>query len=158
MQHSRWRRLSSMAVDAWLFARAWVSLARVDHDLRTRGFQDVVQRIGASALPEGTSISSMQLRRSRRYARRIDDAARFHIVSARCLHRSLVLHAWLRKQNLPSELRIGVLKTRGELGAHAWVEMGPFLVNDRRDAIARHAVILSVSANLVPGDVVWLKR
>ena len=34
---------------------------------------------------------------------------------ARCLHRSLTLHSWLRHQGFPSELRIGVIKDGAEL-------------------------------------------
>lgn len=158
MKRSLWRRSTSTAVDSWLFVRAWVSLVRVDHDLRTRGFHDVVQQLESKALPEGTSIDTRELRRARRYARRIDDAARFHVVRARCLHRSLVLHTWLRNEELPSELRIGVRKSDEHLGAHAWVEMDRFVVNDRRDTVAGFAVILSLSAYHVPNDVVWSRQ
>lgn len=158
MKPRLWYRLTSTAVDTRLFVRAWVALARVDRDLRTRGFHDVVQQVAATTLPEVPSVDARKLRRARRYARRIDDAARFHVAGVRCLHRSLVLHTWLRSEKLPSELRIGVRKSEGHLGAHAWVEMDRFVINDRRDAVAGFAVILSLSINHVPNDVVWLRH
>jgi hypothetical protein len=52
------------------------------------------------------------------------------------LQRSLVLNYWLRREGLPSELRIGVRKDGDALKAHAWVELGRHVVNDPVAAVA----------------------
>jgi hypothetical protein len=72
-------------------------------------------------------------------------AARHHVVPAHCLHRSLVLHAWLRREGLPSSLRIGVQKANGELRAHAWIELAGQVINDRPAAVAPFGVLSSRS-------------
>jgi hypothetical protein len=57
-------------------------------------------------------------------------ASRHHPVAAQCLHRSLVLHQWLARKGVQTELRIGVKKAGPELKAHAWVEFKGNPVND----------------------------
>jgi len=51
------------------------------------------------------------------------------------------LHHWLRGEGLPSELRIGVRKEHGALKAHAWVELGDHVVNDRPSAVEEFTVL-----------------
>jgi hypothetical protein len=129
---SRWLALS---VGAWLFVRALAWLIATDIALRVLGFRQVLQRLEAPSGGQRTEPSSDEVRRARRYARWIQRASRLHI-HARCLHRSLVLHGWLRREGLMSELEIGVRKDEGQLKAHAWVVLGRYIVNDKRAAVA----------------------
>lgn len=130
------RRLAGLsAADRRLVLRAYLWLGAVDLALRVFGFQRVVASAPAPA-GRTEAVSPQAVRRARWYARRIDSAARRHVLRARCLHRSLVLHHWLRREGLPSELRIGVLKENEALKAHAWVELDGQVVNDRPGAVA----------------------
>jgi hypothetical protein len=45
-------------------------------------------------------------------------------MNALCLPRALAAHAMLRRRGLASRLCLGVARDRGELAAHAWVEIG----------------------------------
>ena len=122
-----------------LFIRAYVDLGLIDVALRIFGFWRVVGRAQPVPPGVGSTVDSDDTRRADRYARWLSLASRHHVVPARCLHRSLVLHYWLRHDGLPSELRIGVRKEGGALKAHAWVELGGKVVNDQPDAIAPFA-------------------
>jgi hypothetical protein len=95
-------------------------------------------------------VTNDDLRRARRYARHLDRASRHHLVRARCLHRSLVLHRWLRRQGLPSQLRIGVSKSAGAFAAHAWVEMDGLVVNDRALAVYAFTPLARQAADGTP--------
>ena len=128
------QQLMIKAIDARLLAHAWISLCLIELALRRRGFHDVVQRIETSVRPQDT-VTSRNMRRAQRYARRIEVAARFHPIFPRCLHRSLVLHQWLRGEGLPSQLQIGVVKSGNQLKAHAWVSVGEYVVNDHPESI-----------------------
>src|SRR5512135_610321 len=45
-------------------------------------------------------------------------------MNALCLPRALAAHAMLRRRGIASRLCLGVARDRGELAAHAWVEIG----------------------------------
>src|ERR1700734_1149384 len=47
-----------------------------------------------------------------------------HWMNALCLPRALAAHAMLRRRGIASRLCLGVAREAGELGAHAWVEIG----------------------------------
>jgi hypothetical protein len=120
--------------DARLLLRASVDLIRVDLALRRSGLQPIMVEADQLATRDEALVDSADIRRARRYSRRIAWAARCNLPRAQCLHRSLVLHRWLREEGLPSQLRIGVLKEGNRLKAHAWVELADAIVNDRRTA------------------------
>lgn len=127
-----------------LFIRAYVDLCLIDVALRIFGFRRIVGWIPAPG--DDRVISLEDLRRAGRYARWIEVASRHHIVPARCLQQSLVLHQWLRREDLPSKLRIGVRKEDGALKAHAWVELGAQIVNDRSAVLAAFTPLVSLGA------------
>lgn len=133
---SLWQYAKSKGTDIFLLGRAYVRLGLIDLSLRQHGFQAAIHKVEAEALPRNDAVTPRDLRRAQRYARRIDQSARFHLVRARCLHRSLALHGWLREEGLPSVLRIGVTKEGPELKAHAWVELVGRVVNDQDSAVA----------------------
>jgi hypothetical protein len=125
--------LALSAAERRLLVRAFVSLLLVHAGLRLFGLRRLLAWAGR---PAATGVSPAARLRVRHYARWIDAAARHHFVPSRCLHRSLTLHLWLRREGLPSELRIGVRKAGDALQAHAWVELGGRVVNDRAGAVA----------------------
>lgn len=116
-------------------ACAFVWLAIVDLALRFAGFRRIV-RFVREAPPNTSTVDPAAMRRAQRYARWLEVASRHHIVRARCLHRSLVLHYWLRGDGLPSRLRIGVRSEGRSLQAHSWVELGGQAVNEQPAAVA----------------------
>jgi hypothetical protein len=124
--------------DRWLIARAFVWLGVLELGLRVLGFRRVTQRPWLPALVE-RPVSAEDLGRARRYAWAISVAGRHHAVRARCLLLSLTLHHWLRREELPSRLRIGVRKDGGALLAHAWVELAGQVVNDTAASVAAFA-------------------
>jgi hypothetical protein len=135
------RRLD--ADDRRLLVTAYASLALVDIALRALGFRRLMARVPEAH--EGT-VRAAQHRRAGRFAYWLEVASHRHVVRARCLHRSLALHFWLRRKGLPSQLRIGVMKADGALMAHAWVEMEGRVVNDRQADVAAFAVLDGLDA------------
>jgi hypothetical protein len=121
------------------FLRAFVDLAYVDIGLRVLGFQALAERIPAVDEANERDVRPVDLVRATRYAYWLERASRHHAVPARCLHRSLALHQRLRREGLPSELRIGVRKRSDIFEAHAWVEMAGRIVNDAPMAVSSFA-------------------
>lgn len=116
--------------ERFLLARAFVDLTLVEFGLRLFGFQRVMRRIESETTAGNRTVDAHHWRRTRDYTRWLETASQHHPSRVRCLHRSVALHRWLRREGLPSELRIGVLKEDGTLRAHAWVELGGKVVND----------------------------
>jgi hypothetical protein len=130
----RLRRLVALGRDdRRVLLSAYLWLAKVDLALRLNRFRALAER--APRRPT-RAVAEEDLRQAVRYARLIALAARHHAVPAHCLHRALVLHCWLLDAGLASQLRIGVRKEGADLKAHAWVELGGHVVNDRAAAVA----------------------
>lgn len=152
----RRRAMARRLRDVWLWLRAYVDLGLVDYRLRRRGFQEVVRTTESARKAGNGRTAKAGLRRARRYARRIAQAARIHPAPARCLHQSLVLHSWLCREGFPSELKIGVAKVGSTLQAHAWVELDGHVVNDRRLGVAAFTPLVDGESALFsqfPSDV-----
>lgn len=113
--------------------RAFVSLAFLPAILQLIGFQRVMRSIKPTTMILKNDPDPRDWARARQYVYWIDVVARYHFTRPCCLHRSLLLHQWLRGEGLPSELRIGVRTEDGQLRAHAWVELAGDVLNDRPD-------------------------
>jgi hypothetical protein len=115
--------------------RAFVDLALIDMSLRLFGFRRTLFEVERRNREELFPVFASDISRARLYARWIALAAEHFPVPARCLHRALVLHAWLRHRRIASEFRIGVRREGGRLLAHAWVELAGKIVNDPPSAV-----------------------
>lgn len=135
--------------DLALIARASVDLIRIDGVLRRSGFQEMLATLDSIPTRESETLTRGDVQRARRYGRRIALAARANLPRAKCLHRSLVLHMWLRNEGLPSDLRIGVRKDGDTLRAHAWVEIAGSTINDSARSL-RSFSVLKPSASRTP--------
>jgi hypothetical protein len=149
------RAIALSSSDRWDLLRAFAWITFVELGLRTVGFQRLVRQARAGSTRQELAGSGSQAhRRAHRYAHWIDVAARHHVVEARCLHRSLALHHWLRSEGLPSELRIGVHKAGDELKAHAWIELAGCVINDRPDAVAVFTPLATADRRLARSGMV----
>jgi hypothetical protein len=136
--------------DRRTLARAFGALAWMSFALRFRGFRQLftaIEQTKPAVIPSGED-----LRRARTYARWISAASRHHLVRANCLERSLVLHRWLRREGLPSVLRIGVRTDEGKLIAHAWIEITGEPLGDRPDALGSFRTFDGLEAAALVGS------
>jgi len=116
----RFRTLDSNAQKT--FGRAVIFLPWVMVSLRLRGFnktrarlQQKLARVPQTADPSpGPIVQTV--------CRVVKAAGHYGLVHPNCLEESLVLWYFLRLQNVPAALRIGVRKSQGQFEAHAWVE------------------------------------
>ena len=70
-----------------------------------------------------------------------------------CLDRSLLLWWVLRRRGMVADLRIGVRRGEADgLEAHAWLEFGGQVLNDRPDVATQYAPF---NEPIVPAQVVW---
>ena len=130
-----------------LLVRAFVWLGLVDLGLRVRGLRRLVD-LAPRVSPVVVRRLPMHLPL---YVAALETTAGRHFVRAHCLHKSVALHFWLRREGLPSELRIGVRKESGELRAHAWVTLGDHVVNDDPSAVAAFTPLKASG----PDDPIW---
>jgi hypothetical protein len=144
-QRRRERLLLSRGAGLWLFLGAFAHLGQVALLLRVRGFQRIVREIDARRPPPRATVAPRDIRRAQRYARQLERASRCYLPRVRCLHRSLVLHRWLLREGLPSELHIGVNKEGGALAAHAWVELVGVVVNDSAAAVSAFTPLADIT-------------
>lgn len=132
-------------------AAAWLALAVTDARLRALGFQRLLRRIERGR--RFHAATPAEIARARRRAHWLDRASRHHIVGAHCLHRSLALHAALRRAGLESTLRIGVRKHDEALLAHAWVELAGEVVTDAPEAVAPFAALAPAAPLVAAGGL-----
>jgi Transglutaminase-like superfamily len=83
---------------------------------------------------------SLQQEITRRVAA-ISWVSHFHPCNPKCLHQSLAIHLWLRRQGVPSELVVGWGKDMG----HAWVSYGDQVLNDSPSVIQTTPPFIPVS-------------
>jgi hypothetical protein len=125
------------------FQQAYLCLGLISLELRLLGFRHFLRRVpSAAAQPVGPSAFA----HAARDARVIEWAAHWQLLRTHCLERSAVLHLWLRRAGLPSELRIGVRRQGSGVAAHAWVELGGIVVNDRPASLTRFTPLFSQRA------------
>ena len=74
-------------------------------------------------------LSPEQVKEIKQRAKAIAWTAKIHPLRPKCLHRSLVLHQWLKQEGINAQLEIGW----GENIGHAWVTYGDRVLNDRAD-------------------------
>jgi hypothetical protein len=129
----------------WLRARASCRLFLVAVALRWLGYRWAIARVPATGRRR---IDDGDLMRAERYAKAIDASEQHQPMPTRCLARSLALHWWLRSEDLPSDLRIGVAKQGAALLAHAWVELGGSPVNERPAEVASFTPLTSMERSL----------
>lgn len=75
-------------------------------------------------------------------------AARYGLWRGNCLQRSLLLWWLLRRQGIEGSLHIGVRRQEGEFEAHAWVEWGRLVLNDRPNVRQRFVPFEPLAAPL----------
>jgi hypothetical protein len=115
--------------------------------LRAAGFRRLcafLGRLGArSRRHPPVEIASQ---RARSTAALLRSASVRGVYRANCLDQSVALWWLLRLQGIDADIRIGVRKDDG-LEAHAWVEVGSVVVNDREDVAS---VFAPLTGRLVP--------
>jgi hypothetical protein len=111
--------------------RAIIWLGLVELGLKWLGFKRMIKLVPSVRQDASPRVQKHIFM----YTAAIDLAARRHVVDAHCLQKSLTLHYWLRREGIPSELKIGVRKDNDQLKAHAWVELAGIVVNDDTAAV-----------------------
>jgi hypothetical protein len=136
------RFVALSAQDRAMFTRAFAYLAAVELTRRFGGLGRLVRQAsfarGESLVRAGDPVYSA---RAVGYARWVERAARHTPFSAQCLHRSLALYLWLRRDGIDSLVRVGVRKMDDEFKAHAWVELEGLVVNDDARAVAAFSTL-----------------
>jgi hypothetical protein len=146
----RYRALVPHARGLFRNAVALFPLIRIH--LRSRGYKKTQQwlqkRLHASpqASPNNET-SSVSLT-----CRMVNAAAHYGIVRRpTCLEESLALWYFLRRQGIPSKLRIGVRKIADKFEAHAWVEYQGQALN-QSDEPHKHYAAFDSEFSDPPGD------
>jgi len=134
---TRWERFSRLgSAERGVFLHAMMALPLASLALRVFGFrrtQQMLTRLSPGELASQGAISEAAMERARLTARMVDAAAREGWPHARCLERSLVAWWLMRRQCVPTQLRIGVRQEGGDLRAHAWVEVSGVVLNDNAE-------------------------
>jgi hypothetical protein len=133
---SKRARLSALNGEQWVVVLSSLFLVPATQaSLHIRGFSRTAMTLARLSRrspvpydPEG----------AREYAEAVNLVAGQAVVGARCLGRSLALWFILRRRGIDAELVIGAdAPQRGELEAHAWVEVAGVPVNDVPDVRER---------------------
>jgi hypothetical protein len=79
-------------------------------------------------------------------ARIVQIAAHHGVYQASCLQKALVLSSLLRRHRVENEIRFGARKEKGELEAHAWVEVGGVALNEDDGVDQRYSILGELAA------------
>ena len=122
-------------------AAAMMQIIGARFSLRHRTLHDIVRALDLARCPWPRS-GKMAPTELQAAASAFERTSRFMRSHDQCLPRSIALARHLAARNLPAELVMGV-KLR-PFAAHAWVQSGPWLLNDRIDTIRNYTPILAV--------------
>jgi hypothetical protein len=117
-----------------LVARAFLALLWADVQLFLRGFRKLHHEVKGALVRPAREPSDL-----RAALKAVDVASVLYFKEVRCLQRSAATVLLLRKAGAAAELVIGV--QQWPLRAHAWVEIGGTVVNDRPHITEAFAVI-----------------
>jgi hypothetical protein len=138
----KWRALAVR--ERWLLVEIAALLSVIGGALRLLGFKRTHRILaGSSAAAAGTrdeSGADAVLAMAERLGQLVSIAARHGPYRATCLRQSLALWWLLRRRGISAELRIGVGRPAGRLGAHAWVELHGRVVNDSATVADTYAI------------------
>ncbi len=98
---------------------AWVALLVIDGGLRCLSLQRLERWLRRGPGRRGREEQEVVVKRLHAL---VAIAARHHLISAYCLHRSLALLYLLHRRAIPVQLRLGVRRDESNLEAHAWLE------------------------------------
>ncbi len=137
---SRFAKLKALSVNDWkALLASMILLPCVAVQLRLLEYSRA-QKAFLPAIPDPLSISQENpLDEVRRVSRLVEIAAHHGFYHASCLERSLVLAWFLRRRNIPYQLRIGVRRApvsgaeMSAFSAHAWVDSRGIVVNDDKN-------------------------
>ena len=173
------RFIALSPADQFFLFRAAVELWRVRRRLRSTGVREFRQRgvlpAGSIAGPESWTTGCEELSEADSAAIRVADpvaveqktdahlrrtarlvwAAQYLLPGrSTCLDLALTVQRLLEKQQIPSEVRIGVRKSAGEFEAHAWLESCGQVVIGGNDVYEQYSVLppLGLSASGKGGE------
>jgi hypothetical protein len=116
----KWARLPPW--ERRLLVQAWAALHVIYAALWIVPFETVRAacqriRVGPRPLPScAPSVPAASL------AWLVNAASRYSLAKPSCLHDALALSWLMSKHGIPSTLQIGVMRSAGDLAAHAWIE------------------------------------
>ena len=126
-----------LSLSDWLaLAEAWWALLFFHWRLRWESFE----RLAQTAVPgvksaemchdETGVVISSRLAVAQRLHRLVGWASHLHLLWMTCLPQSLALRWMLSRRGITSDLKIGAMKTRIGIHAHAWVEIEGEMIGD----------------------------
>jgi hypothetical protein len=136
----RWRALP--APERRQLLRLAALLPLIGGALRVLGLKRTYRLLGGTAAGAGAEVevSTAGYAAAARLGQLVTIASRHGPYAATCLRQSLALWWLLRRRGLPAELRVGVGKAQANVRAHAWVELGGRVINDRKAVADDYAV------------------
>ena len=135
-----WRRLNRLTAWQWfVLLSAPMVLLTTWFRLRTGGYGKTLEWVTPDSGSSAKPVAQPALARETAYALAV--AVKYGPWRPKCLVRSMALARYLGRKGIPFELKIGVpvgKSNRGHGGkldfnAHAWVESGGVVLNDRED-------------------------
>jgi len=149
---NRWRQFSWR--ERGLFLQAWFLLPPMVLGLQLSGFQKFQQFL-QNRIHGGTEQDQ--------YSKKNDDdvlvecftiskmikvAARYSLITPKCLPKSLLLWWLLGREGITSDLRLGAQKDNKQFEAHAWVEYKGIVINDSQLVKERYTTFNSSETDL----------
>jgi hypothetical protein len=118
----KWPCVRQFSFKDWLvILEAWLVQEYFNLALRLVSFEKLLARSHPPS--QAVILPGEVLPAAHRVQRLANAAACLHLSPATCLRRSLALRWMLIRRGIRAQLRLGVLKSAGDLQAHAWVEI-----------------------------------
>jgi hypothetical protein len=128
------------ALEWRLFGASLLLLPATSLALRLAGFRRTNRALNALVPARADWAGEAASDYTRAASRMVRLAAVRGLTRPLCLPRSLVLWFLLHRRRIDARLHVGVRQLDGALDAHAWVEWGAHVLNDRRNVRSRYAV------------------
>lgn len=128
--------ITLMAAYCWLFRAR-----RTMQALRSGGWQTAINPERPASPETGDVTCRLTAPQIQRRVRFIRLAARYPKPWALCLQRSLALREWLERDQVFTELRIGVYRDDQQFLAHAWLEQHGNIINDHPNWVRKFTLL-----------------
>lgn len=124
-------------------------LAMTYAGLELFGLKRLLARI-QRLVPNAPQLPQPGLQEIQTYTQLFSAVAQRWPLPLKCLGRSVALCWLLRQQGIDATVHIGVRKENDGLDAHAWVQIGDFVINDMENVAERYTRVLPLANRELP--------
>ncbi len=131
-------RLSSK--DWLLFMKSWLMMFYIRIRMDYTPFKSWKKWLINQPVDQQSVLTEQDIQTVAKTRRIVVLASRYHIINANCLPKSLALKWLLDRENIGSELKMGLSLEKPDFKGHAWLMRGNLVLNDNTNVAEQYPI------------------